>query len=197
MSFHQIFPDIVYKTHINDSELIKKKFANKIIHKFKHDPNESFQWGGESNTWQVKANKEVQNLFYVYFEEHVQNWLEHFKFPELKYKVEMWINVHTSEMYQDNHTHTGNKNILSGNYNLLFHEKDRPLLFSDYRHYQSMLGSIGIKLEHWSGDRFNNLDSIEGDLLLFPPTLPHQVSCASERHDGHRITISFNVDLDE
>ena len=62
MSFHQIFPDIVYKTHINDSEIIKKKFADKIINKFKHDPNESFQWGGESNTWQVKANKEIQNL---------------------------------------------------------------------------------------------------------------------------------------
>jgi hypothetical protein len=42
MTFHQIFPDIVYKTKIADSEIIKKKFANKIINKFIHDPNEKF-----------------------------------------------------------------------------------------------------------------------------------------------------------
>ena len=199
MSFHQIFPEIVYQTHINDSELIKEKFANRIINKFKHDPDESYQWGHNCNTWQVKANKEIESLFYVYFEDHVRKWFEYSNFPPLKYNVEMWVNVHTYEMYQDNHIHMGGKNLLSGNYNLLFHEKDRPMLFSDFRNYTSMVDSIGIEVDHWAGDRFSQrqIEIKEGDLLLFPPTLPHQVPCALEKHDGHRITISFNVNLDE
>jgi len=190
MTFHQIFPDIVYKTKIADSEIIKKKFANKIINKFIHDPNEKAYWADICKTWQVPANEEIKKLFYIYFEQHVHSWLEYYSFPKIKYEVDMWINVHTSNMYQEIHNHIGPRIILSGNYNLQLNEKDSPLLFNKRSKYLDMLCTMGIQLRHKSKD---SLDGKEGDLLLFAPDQDHLVPCAKEKHDGHRITISFNV----
>ncbi len=38
-----------------------------------------------------------------------------------------------------------------------------------------------------------DMNAVEGDLLLFSPDQEHFVPRAKEKHDGHRITISFNV----
>ena len=53
-----------------------------------------------------------------------------------------------------------------------------------------MLCTMGMQLRHKNKD---SLDGKEGDLLLFAPDQDHFVPCAKEKHDGHRITISFNV----
>jgi hypothetical protein len=190
MTFHQIFPDIVYKTKIADSEIIKKKFANKIINKFIHDPNEKFVWADLCKTWQVPANEEIKKLFYIYFEQHVHRWLEYYNFPNIKYEVDMWINVHTSNMYQEIHNHIGPSIIISGNYNLQLNKKDSPLLFNKRNTYLDLLSTMGMQLDSKSN---HSLDGKEGDLLLFAPDQAHVVPCAKEKHDGHRITISFNV----
>jgi hypothetical protein len=190
MTFHQIYPDIVYKTKIADSEIIKKKFANKIINKFIHDPNEKFVWADLCKTWQVPANEEIKKLFYIYFEQHVHRWLEYYNFPNIKYEVDMWINVHTSNMYQEIHNHIGPSIIISGNYNLQLNKKDSPLLFNKRNTYLDLLSTMGMQLDSKSN---HSLDGKEGDLLLFAPDQAHLVPCAKEKHDGYRITISFNV----
>ena len=189
MTFHQIFPDIVYKTKIADSEIIKKKFANKIINKFQHDPNEKASWADLCNTWQVPANKEVEKLFYVYFEKHILEWFKFFNFPEIRYEVDMWINVHTYDMYQEIHTHTDTTIILCGNYNLQLDKKDRALKFIKRNTY---LDNVQTLLPVESKNK-TDLNAVEGDLLLFAPTQAHFVPRACEKHDGYRITISFNV----
>ena len=190
MTFHQIFPDIVYKTKIADSEIIKKKFADELINKFIHGPNEKPDWLAMCNTWQVPANEEIKKLFYIYFEEHVHRWLEYYSFPTIKYGIAMWINIHTSDMYQEIHDHIGPNIILAGNYNLQLNEKDSPLVFVKKNKYVDMLNTMGMQLPHKNNI---SLDGKEGDLLLFAPDQAHLVPGAKEKHDGHRITISFNV----
>tara|TARA_B100001939_G_scaffold259172_1_gene226111 strand:- start:216 stop:818 length:603 start_codon:yes stop_codon:yes gene_type:complete len=189
MTFHQIFPDIVYKTKIADSEIIKKKFADKIINKFLHDPNQKADWAGFCHTWQSPANEEIKKLFYTHFEQHVHKWLEYYGFPNIRYKADMWINVHTSDMYQETHYHIGKGCIISGNYNLQLGKKDTPLIFTKKVDYLNMLRGF-VPLDN--RDTID-LNAVEGDLLLFPPTQMHLVPRAKEQHDGHRITISFNV----
>ena len=189
MTFHQIFPDIVYKTKIADSEIIKKKFADKIINKFLHDPNEKFVWADFCKTWQVPANKEVKKLFYVYFEKHILEWFKFFNFPEIRYEVDMWINVHTYDMYQEMHEHISQNIILCGNYNLQLDNKDRALKFSKRNPYLDTIRTL-LTIEPRNK---TDLNAAEGDLLLFAPTQAHFVPRACEKHDGYRITISFNV----
>ena len=189
MTFHQIFPDIVYKTKIADSEIIKKKFANKIINKFQHDPNEKAPWAEFCNTWQVIANKEVEKLFYVYFEKHCLEWFKFFNFPNIRYEVDMWINVHTHDMYQEMHEHIGENIILCGNYNLQLDNKDRALRFAKRNTY---LDNVRILFPVRHQEK-TDLNAVEGDLVLFAPTQAHFVPRACEKHDGYRITISFNV----
>lgn len=189
MSFHHIFPDIVYKTKIADSEIIKKEFADKIINKFLHAPNEQADWGRLCDTWQVPANKEIEKLYYLYFEKHIAEWFRYFGFPDLNFRTDMWINVHTYNMYQEIHSHIAPNVILCGNYNLQLNEKDSPLLFCKRNKYLDIMSSF-IPLENTSKIDMN---AVEGDLLLFSPDQEHFVPRAKEKHDGHRITISFNV----
>ena len=189
MTFHQIFPDIVYKTKIADSEIIKKKFADKIINKFQYDPNEKASWADLCNTWQVPANKEVEKLFYVYFEKHILDWFKFFNFPDIRYEVDMWINVHTHDMYQEMHEHIGQNIILCGNYNLQLDNKDRALRFAKRNTYLDNVRTLFPVIHQEKTD----LNAVEGDLVLFAPTQSHFVPRACEKHDGYRITISFNV----
>ena len=190
MTFHQIFPDIVYKTKIADSEIIKKKFANKIIDKYLHDPNQKAEWADLCNSWQNAPNKEVKNLFFVYFEKHVLEWFRYHNFPNIRYEVDMWINVHTCDMYQEVHNHIGYNTILCGVYNLQLNKKDRPLTFFKPNTYLDNVSAILPTIKNVLDE---DVDAAEGDLLLFAPTQYHRAPSAREKHSGHRITLTFNV----
>ena len=90
----------------------------------------------------------------------------------------------------------GDHCILCGTYNLQLNKKDSSLIFiNEVPDYQDVLCQENIKAEHHSlkDDSRKILDITEGDLILFSPHQKHCVPCASEKHDGYRITISFNV----
>ena len=196
MTFHQIFPEIVYQARINDYKLIKEKFASKIINRYKASSDEKAPWATLCNTWQVNADEQINQLFTDYFQEHVYAWFKEFCFPRVDFKVASWGNVHTWESYQETHYHMGDHCILCGTYNLQLNKKDSSLIFiNEVPDYQDVLCQENIKAEHHSlkDDSRKILDITEGDLILFPPHQKHCVPCASEKHDGYRITISFNV----
>ena len=196
MTFHQIFPEIVYQASINYSELIKEKFASKIINRYKASSDEKAPWATLCNTWQVNADEQINQLFTDYFQEHVYAWFKEFCFPRVDFIVASWVNVHTWESYQETHYHMGDHCILCGTYNLQLNKKDSSLIFiNEVPDYQDVLCQENIKAEHHSlkDDSRKILDITEGDLILFPPHQKHCVPCASEKHDGYRITISFNV----
>ena len=71
MTFHQIFPEIVYQARINDYELIKEKFASKIINRYKASSDEKAPWATLCNTWQVNADEQINQLFTDYFQRMV------------------------------------------------------------------------------------------------------------------------------
>ena len=196
MEFHPIFPTIIGCAEIPEHELIRKKYAPRIIDQFKTCPNEQAPWANQCNTWQVKADDQVNELFTKYFEKHIHEWFEEFRFPRVKYSVFMWVNVHTWYMYQDTHCHQGDHSILCGNYNLQLNPGDRPLQFTRTPEYRNLLDQETIEAHHLSlsnkSSEFINIK--EGDLILFSPTQKHFVPCATEKHDGYRITLSFNVE---
>ena len=200
MEFYPIFPSVIGKVKIPEHEEIKKKYAPRIIDRFKTCPNEEAPWANQCNTWQVDADDQLKEVFTKYFEKHLHEWFEEFKFPKIKYRAFMWCNVHTWHMYQDTHNHMGDHNILCGTYSLQLNEYDRPVQFTTEGTHHSMYRNI-LEQEnitepiHYSlGNKSSGfVDITEGDLVLFSPTERHFVPCATQEHDGHRITLSFNV----
>ena len=132
MTFHQIFPEIVYQARINDYELIKEKFASKIINRYKASSDEKAPWATLCNTWQVNADEQINQLFTDYFQEHVYAWFKEFCFPRVDFKVASWVNVHTWESYQETHYHMGDHCILCGTYNLQLNKKDSSLEMDNF-----------------------------------------------------------------
>ena len=200
MEFYPIFPSVIGKVKIEEHELIKKKYAPRIIDQFKTCPNEKAPWANQCNTWQVNADNQLNEVFTKYFEKYLHDWFEEFKFPKIKYKVFMWVNVHNWYGYQDTHTHLGGHTILCGTYSLQLNEHDRPVQFTTEGTYHSLYRNI-LEQEnitepvHYSlADKSCEfVDITEGDLVLFAPSLRHYVPCATQKHDGHRITLSFNL----
>ena len=196
MKFHTLFPSIIGQIQIEESAFIKEKFANRIINQYKASSDEKAPWATLCNTWQTIADEEINQLFTDYFQKHVYAWFKEFCFPKVEFKVSSWVNVHTWESYQETHYHMGDHCILCGTYNLQLNEKDLPLIFiNEVPDYQDVLCQENIKAEHQSlkDDSRTLLNIREGDLILFSPHQKHMVPCASEKHDGYRITISFNV----
>ena len=196
MKFHTLFPSIIGQIQIEESAFIKEKFANRIINQYKASSDEKAPWATLCNTWQTIADEEINQLFTDYFQKHVYAWFKEFRFPKVEFKVSSWVNVHTWESYQETHYHMGDHCILCGTYNLQLNEKDLPLIFiNEVPDYQDVLCQENIKAEHQSlkDDSRTLLNIREGDLILFSPHQKHMVPCASEKHDGYRITISFNV----
>ena len=195
MKFHTIFPSIIGHIKIKEYESIKEKYAGMIIERYKNNIGRKAPWAKLCNTSQVEADRHIIKVYYDYLDQHVQAWLKEFNFPPISYQSFMWVNVHTWESYQETHDHIDHDCILSGNYNLQLNKQDRPAIFTNEARYQKILRQQNIKCDHPAllDDSSNLLDITEGDLVLFSPHQKHFVPCASEKHEGYRITISFNV----
>ncbi|ADD95375.1 hypothetical protein [uncultured phage MedDCM-OCT-S05-C429] len=198
MEIHTLFPTVLGVTKIKEYESIKEKYAPEIIKSFEQNPLDQAPWANYCNSWQIIAPKNIEQLFYLYFEEHVHKWFTAFGFPPVKYIADMWVNVHTSEMYQETHNHIGKGNILCGNYNLQLNKKDRPVVFTKNNTYENLLTMSGLDVDnpYLTNNSHHLINIEEGDLVLFSPDTEHYAPCATSKHDGHRITLSFNIKVD-
>lgn len=195
MKFHILFPSVIGQVKIEEYKSIKEKYAGLILDRYKNNEGKKAVWAKLCNTCQVDADRHIIKLYYDHLDKHVQSWFEEFNFPPINYKTFMWVNVHTWESYQETHDHIDPGCILAGNYNLQLNDKDRPAIFQSEAHYKKILVQQDIKCSHpaLADDSSRLLDITEGDLVLFSPHQKHLVPCATEKHDGYRITISFNV----
>ena len=192
--FFYLFPQPLMKVKVKEHNEFKKNVLPELIEQFTKDPNIKAPWGRFCNSWQIQVDVPKLNL-----EEYVDSWLEKFKYPKIKYKIEAWINVHTWDMFQDLHTHFGSNAILSGIYYLQLSSKDNPVVFErpfDYHLvYLNNLLEGGMPndpiFRKYSTDI--PLDIKEGDLIMFTPEQQHFVTQSKEKHDGHRISVAFNV----
>ena len=72
MELYPIFPLVIGKVKIEEHELIKKKYAPRIIDQFKTCPNEKAPWANQCNTWQVNADNQLNEVFTKYFEKYLK-----------------------------------------------------------------------------------------------------------------------------
>ena len=113
--------------------------------------------------------------------------------------TDMWYNTYVNGEYQEAHTHFGNykrPNHYACVHFLNFnHEIHEPLTFLDpIRHMRA----TSHEFTGFSGYSDNyKVNAREGDLIMFPVYLEHEVRSAPPTPDYPRITISFNIRITE
>ena len=187
-----LFPTPVYKFSLTGHKTYKEKLIKPIIKKYKDNPDSTFDWARNCNTWQIDAHAINTNLNDVYDEimKGCTEYLEELKASGNFGIMDSWFNVHTSDMYQELHDHL--PAFISGTYYIKFDkEKDSPLTFvSNNTQFTDVarVMNVPLGLSEWM-----QLDVNEGDVLLFPSTLRHMVIKAKVPHNNLRITNSFNI----
>ena len=196
MNITTLFPQIIYKTKLNKHQEFKETFAKDLIQKFDQKVNNKFDWAKYCDSWQIDATPEMSILVKELLP-HIIEWCEHFNFSPFDFKISGWWNVHTSNMYQETHDHMLGKAVLCGIYYLQLDKEDTSVVFMPHQDdYQTHLLNLGIRFKHDYLALESNevLQFEEGDLVLFTPDNKHLAPKAKQPHNGHRISLAFNVE---
>ena len=191
-----LFPNVVYKHKLENHQEHKATFVPRLIEQFKNSPNQKSDWANLCNTWQSveQTDKEILHRDLI---PHINSWFGQFNYPFFNYQFDSWFNVHTCDMYQEYHNHLVGPVALCGIYYLQISNKDNPVLFvARDEAYSSHILNLGLQPHHpyFQNNSIGAFNIEEGDLLLFTPDAQHLVPKAKEKHDGYRITFSFNID---
>ena len=188
---YPMFATNVVVEQMQSNDEYKKEILPDLLKEFKKNPNQKAPWATDCNTWQTAASGKGLDHLNNGLQLAVEDYFNYIGCEPFKYEIRAWFNIHTSDMYQEAHDHVATKEILSGIYYLQFDkEKDQPVVFLKHNEeFYNLLKYTGITTASENPD----LNIKEGSLILFPPNTRHYVPRAKEKHDGLRITISFNV----
>lgn len=112
--------------------------------------------------------------------------------------TEMWYNVYHDDQGQEPHDHIGGLGGLNPYWSGIYYNKRAsPTTFHNNNKYMKFIlppetGNIMAEFYH---DMYN-LECEDGDVILFPPWLVHEVIPDKNRKDM-RLTITFNVSYND
>ena len=195
MDLFPLFPQTVAKVRLENHKKLKETFATNLIEKHEAVPDQKMDWAKYCHSWQEDATP-YESILLPELRPHINTWLDHFHYPNFDYILSSWFNVHSCDMYQETHRHMEGAVVICGIYYLQLSDKDSPVVFTPHSdQYQSHINNLNLKPDHgWFADYSEPmLDIREGDLVLFTPDAQHFVPKAKEKHDGYRITLSFNI----
>ena len=201
----QLFPlfatNIVVE-QIQNHDKFKKIIVPKLTESFKLNSTEKEPWANHCHTCQKQGFKNYLEIIYDNLHKAIDGYFKFIGCEKFNYRIISWYNIHTSDMYQENHNHIGQGVLLSGIYYIQFNpETDQPVFFTDNgsnARFCDILKYKGLKtnfIGESTAEQPNFLNIQEGDLLLFPPTAHHYVPRALVPHNNLRITLSFNVEF--
>ena len=194
MQLFTLFPQLVAKIKVEKHAQIKKILLPALTEQYEKNPNQQLSWARWADTWNMYAAISPD----LGFENYINAWLKAFNYPDVKYNLQAWVNVHKWYHHQELHTHLCDKAFLSGIYYIQLNEKDRPAEFVHPTEHSLIYTSdlLGSAPDHPFFQRYSTdagLTVEEGDLLLFTPDCRHFVPRAQEKHDGLRMTLAFNA----
>ena len=190
---HQMFPTNIVVEQLKNHEQYKDLIVPKLLEDFRSNPNQKAPWATDCHTWQQVADMTGLDELGNGLQYAIESYFNYLGCPPFKYEVRAWYNIHTSEMYQEVHDHAKGDEVLSGVYYLQFDKTlDQPTIFvNSNRHFADLLKYKGIDPTNYN----QVIDVQEGSLILFHPDTQHYVPRSTQKHDGLRITLSFNVNF--
>ena len=194
MEVFTLYPKLISTVKVEQHEQFKKLLVPALTKQYEQNKNKKLDWARWADTWSMYAyiTKDMG------FETYIDSWLKFFNYPKVDYEINAWVNVHKWYQFQEEHTHMCDRAFLSGIYYIQLSDKDNPAQFvrdSDYPmiYTNDLLGDVP---DHPHFTRYSSdagLTIKEGDLVLFTPDCRHFVPQAKEKHDGLRMTLSFNA----
>ena len=192
----KIFADPIFKYKLDNFENVNKDLEKYIYNLYAEDNKgikRSNQGGWHSQNFQLGIKDTIQNKFAIKIQEYILNCFQNmgWKTKDKNIQIkEMWAIINKQENFNITHTHPNN--ILSSAYYV-----KAPKNCGDFIAENSNLAKRHHypEIENWNelNADIARIKVSEGDLLLFPAYLPHQVSKNESGED--RIVISFNVDI--
>jgi len=196
----QIFPLTYYHVNIHNNDELKKVLVDKIVEDakelevpkgwFTNKLMTSFNGEPEGKEIFFGENDEYQNMLTKIYTEHLN------KIFDRKFKVaidEIWYNVYINGEYQEEHDHLGgiNGSHFSCIHFLSFDEKNhQPVVFKDPLR---QVRNLCVELDRNEYSEHCIPIIKEGDLLMFPSYLSHEVNPGKATPDYPRISIAFNI----
>ena len=198
-----LFPTPVYRAPVAGHRKFKEAVVPKLLDTFNSGPHRQEDWAVLCNSWQVPLHEIASKDFDLIsgdIQSAIGTYFEYLQTPPFDYEIFGWVNVHTSDMYQEVHNHVsetkshGKAALIAGIYYLQFdRDAHRPVQFMNPdREFRTLMRTLSLDIENPSMAPKSYPNVSEGDLLLFPSTLDHFVP-KSKPSNIHRISISFNV----
>src|SRR5210317_1539526 len=175
----KLFPDPVLKYKLDDYKTFNKDLEKYIYNLYEEETigiERSNRGGWHSKNFNLSEENSIQKKFAIKIQEYILNCFQNmgWKTKDKNIRIkEMWAIINKQENFNITHTHPNN--ILSSAYYV-----KAPKNCGDFIAENSNLAKRHLYPEIENKNELNadiaRIKVSEGDLLLFPAYLPHQVS---------------------
>lgn len=192
-----LFPTPVLKIELSKHKENVKNFVPKLTQIFKDNPNNHALWNSMDHSWNAAHDLIDISPIDEEFKMHVRDFISYCLGDQYTGDIQFqgWWNIHDSNMYMEQHTHTDC--VVSGIYYLqLDLNKDYPVGFVNPSANLIERWGIESKNSAFESHTLPNFCEIkEGMLVMFPPHIEHFVK-RSKIQDNHlRISYAFNAKI--
>ena len=194
---YSIFAPFYYKAKFEGHDEVKSTLLDYISEKYKQSPsNQPQKWSCNVHTSHGMHDEKLFSLKETY-EKGIIPFFEEVRMPTVEADIsEIWFNAYGKGQWQENHHHHGcNPNLYFSAVHFLKYDKSIHPAFVMNNMNRILVSpySIGRKtlLDYWNLNE--EIDVEEGDLLIFPTFMEHQVNV--QETDDLRVTVSFNIEV--
>ena len=194
-----IFPLTYYHVSLRENDMLKDTLLDKIVEDAK-ELEIPKGWFTDKLMTSFDGEPEGKEIFFGEDETYQNMLIEIYtealnKIFDREFKIaidEIWYNVYVNGEYQEEHDHLGS---IGGAHFSCIHflsfdrENHQPVVFRDPLR---QLRNLSLELDRNKYDDFWIPDVDEGDLLMFPSYLSHEVKPGKPTPDYPRVSIAFN-----
>ena len=199
-----LFPIHIFQAHIKENEMIKEELCH-AIDKYRCEganipdgwltDNLLTSYDADNFNFDLFSKSEVtQRLYNKYV-------LRFFDKPTKVNVLDMWFNYYSNGEYQEAHTHVQPDMFAQRAHFSCIHylkfdpEVHQPTVFRDPLSMIRQTNSIELDSNNYNEKYEPQVR--EGSIIMFPPYLEHYVPKSNPTPDNPRITVAFNIILEE
>lgn len=192
---YRFFSPFYYRGKVKNHIQMREQLAPHIEDSYNYEPdNQPSGWSCKVHTSYLRTEEKLEEIKTMYIHNIVE-FLQEINFPKCQIQIqEAWYNIYKRGQWQEVHNHYGGTD---GTYFSAVHflkynkEKHTPLVFNNSNLTLLQPFKLGRESEIDFWDIKLPVSVEEGDIIIFPSVLDHQV--LPQETDESRITISFNI----